>query len=193
MIGLKFGAAKPPVELAAPSQTPRIQIAATPTHEYAPFAGLESANFSRNLPATFEVDFKGLNGTGGGFIFELGGASFGAYAGFSSDGKFIWRVGGSTLGAGNAAHISAASGTVHGDGKLILCVNVGTPLTVKAYWNDVEVGTRHDGSAGSAWWAGADNGGFLKLSGSLASGGIGDRAVSYQTISTLRYYSNYTI
>ena len=147
---------------------------------------------SRNTDSVFAFDITGLDGSSGGMIFEAGAVGVSIYIGFRANGDFIYRAGnGGTPWNANTAYIEVSSGQPSGDGTLVVDVIPGAPISVRAWWNGVAIGTPIDG-ASSSNYAGTGTGGYLVTSGASVPTGEITTRVSYSTASALRYYENQT-
>lgn len=143
---------------------------------------------------TVAMDFTGLDGSTGGLIWEQGGTTIGAFVGFRANGDFIFRIGsGAAPWNAGTAYIQDSSGTVAGDGTLVVEGRTGSTGQVRAWWNGVPIGTPVDSSTSVANWAGSDAGAFLRSSGSMVIGELSTPLESpgqYTTVSTLRFYDS---
>lgn len=153
---------------------------------------MNSAALDTNSPVVLAADFTGLDGvTSPGLICELGGSSNGAVCGFASDGTFILRCGsGGAEWPSGCAYITAAPGTVHGDGTLV--AEFAVP-GMRAWWNGVQLSAY--GGSFSGKWAGTNDGAYLNAAvGTIPKGShVTAQAAGYTTASALRNYKAQTV
>lgn len=149
---------------------------------------------NRSQPVVFACDFTGLDGSGGGIIFEHGGGTVGTLVVFEADGTFHIRCGnGADLPyAAGTAYIEMPTGQPSGDGTLVWEFNP-TGGTVRAWWNGSQIGTPAGSFSGA--WTGGDGGSYLGTGiGSSATGSVHGLSpvtvVPYTTASPLRVYFN---
>jgi hypothetical protein len=143
----------------------------------------------RSDPVVFAVDFVGLTDAPG-LVFEYGGTGTGAYVGFGSTNEFIVRSGdGGVRWPVNTGYILETTTKPTGDGTLVWEFTPGTPISVRAWWNGVAIGTPVDGGTESSW-AGSNQGTFLATSTGNIPSGESDGSATYTTASKLRHYEN---
>lgn len=158
---------------------------------------LTTSNLTVASPAVFAFDVTGLDGTGGGIIFEMGASGSGAYVGFLSSGDLVIRGGsGIATPAPTVALVQINDeGAPSGDGTLVWEYDgTGSAVSVRAWWNGIllwEQTSTHTGA-----WAGSDPGGYLVGPGNYGgamSGVYYASDANYDMISPLRYYQNQTV
>lgn len=149
---------------------------------------------NRDSSAVVAMDFTGLDGSGGGLVFELGGAGIGSYVGFATDGSFHVRcgAGGEELPSEKAAYLSVpAADAPAGDGTLVVELVAGENA-VRAWWNGVELGKPVARTSGSGAIAGGDVGAYVAKAVSVCAGEV-NTPVPYESASDLRYYFDQTV
>ncbi|WP_146193119.1 hypothetical protein [Maritimibacter sp. 55A14] len=148
---------------------------------------------ARDSPAVFAVDFVGLDGSAGGCVYEQGASGVGCYVGFRANGDFVCRAGdGGTPWPAATGYILDGSGVVSGDGTLVFEFVPGSPVTVRAWWNGVGIGTPVASSVAETQWAGTNAGSFMSFALSLVDGEV-DAAAVATSHSDLRYYADQTV
>lgn len=168
----------------------------TLTQSFAIGASTTNAQVSVGLPAVFECDLVGLDGTGGGVIYEQGGSGNGCYIGFRTDGTFIARIGDGTavepIPVGTS-YIDLPAGEISGNGQMVWEIfdSGGGIFDIRLFWKGFEY-TSTQTSTAVGDWAGNNDGGYLTFTDSIA-GGHPSNTVSYGTASSLSYYSNQTL
>jgi hypothetical protein len=162
----------------------------TLTNSFSPVSTIASGAVARTQNAVFAVDFTGLVGSSGGLIYEQGAVANGSYVGFRANGDFVVRsgTGGTPWQVTTAYLLVPAASAPSGSGTLVWEFAVGTPGTVRAWWNGSEL-TGTGQSANFNSWAGSDAGGYFLQSASIVIGEFAT-AVPYATASDLRYYQN---
>jgi hypothetical protein len=162
----------------------------TLTNSFSPVSQIASGAVARTQNAVFACDFTGLVGSSGGLIYEQGAVANGSYVGFRANGDFVVRsgTGGTPWQVTTAYLLVPAASAPSGSGTLVWEFAVGTPGTVRAWWNGSEL-TGTGQSANFNSWAGSDAGGYFLKSASIVIGEFAT-AVPYATASDLRYYQN---
>lgn len=162
----------------------------TLTNSFSPVSQIASGAVARTQNAVFACDFTGLVGSSGGLIYEQGAVANGSYVGFRANGDFVVRsgTGGTPWQVTTAYLLVPAVSAPSGSGTLVWEFAVGTPGTVRAWWNGSEL-TGTGQSANFNSWAGSDAGGYFLKSASIVIGEFAT-AVPYATASDLRYYQN---
>jgi hypothetical protein len=164
----------------------------TLTTEFAPESSINGSVVDETLPCVLAMDFVGLDGSSGGFIFERGSSNSSGFVGFEADGTLIIRVGDGRArwNSGTAYYeIPNASSLVTGNGTLVLEFGVSVP-SVRAYWNRVSLGTAVPAISGTSWGGSGDGQYLGTLSSGLPIGEDGTLQLTYATASDLRYYEN---
>lgn len=184
---------------AAPLTLSPLEAGLTLTAELPAYTQIDPTNVGRYDPAVMAATFTGLDGSAGGLIAEFGGNSLGAYCGFREDGTFVVRCGDTTydpLTDTNpaAAHLVIAPGVVGGDGVLLVELTPGTPISLRAWWQDTPLLGVVEGASGNSAWSGSTDGGFLFSTGTYSQfAEVIDSNVAFQTVSALRYYRDQTV
>lgn len=147
--------------------------------------------YARSDTICFSTHFTGLDGQGGGLIYEQGGTGDGMYIGFRENGTFIARAGsGAELPNNAAAAIQLPVGTIQGDGRLDVLVIMDSHIQLSVYWNGWKQADSVETIDSNANWAGTASGVFLKEhSGSnVPKFEVHDRIPSFGSAGSLSVY-----
>ena len=174
---------------------PEQGLALTSTHPGG--STLLSANVDRDAPIVLAADFLDLDGSDGGVICHFGSGGLGAYCGFRENGDFVLRAGDGAASLGAATgYLVDSSGTVSGDGRLVVEINVtgssGSAITVRVWWRGQLIPGAVAGTLTGAFWSGDVDGLFYQAGGDGPDGEFYGRLPKGELISGLRHYSNQT-
>ena len=195
-----------------------VSLTATVTAAFDPEANLgaptstHAANSGSTFPdpndgtvdTVFAMDVTGLDGSSGGRVLSLGGATSGASAGFRANGNFVVRAGSGASDGGGASwpattsYVELAAGVIDGDGTLVIeFTTAGNTDDIRVWWNGELVGRSSvDGATrgiSDAW----GNAGSYYLSAAGLANPTGTDFVltkpAFTTASDLRVYSGATV
>lgn len=159
-----------------------------------PSAEFNSQTFTTSSNCVLAIDFTGLTPSPG-LILEVGGSGTGAYIGFDSNIDFVVRAGNGSARWNAATAYTLVSGADRpsGNGTLVVQFGAGLPISAKAWWNGVPVGTQVDNTLTSATWAGSNAANYFATSPSMVSDEIATALTTFTTASSLRYYNNQVV
>lgn len=147
--------------------------------------------YDRYQNVCFSANFTGLDGQGGGLVYELGGAVSGIYIGFRTDGTFVARAGsGEMLPNSQAAVVELPAGTIQGDGGLDVLIEMDGRITLSVFWNGWQQSDSVTSVDPSATWSGTSNGVYLlpHSGNNIPEFEVGNSVPLYTSASDLRVY-----
>jgi len=165
------------------------------TLEIAAGTFIAASTLDRGVATVVAMDLTGLDGAGGGLIWEQGGGGAGLYVGFEADGTFLTRAGNGSAGTGWQAR-TAPPAAPHGDGTLVVEISpyFGSWQT-RSWWRGRPLTTVVSGSAEADTqntWAGGNDGTYLDVAQAVTNAQP-NWPVAYATAGAMRVYQGQVV
>ncbi|MEM9435394.1 MAG: hypothetical protein AAGA15_00015 [Pseudomonadota bacterium] len=148
-----------------------------------------ASTFFNQEPVVLAFDIIGLNGSGGGMLFESGGSEAGTYIGFRPNGDFVVRTGDGAApwDAGTSYLLLPAAESPSGDGTLV--VSFDTLLgELNVWWQGAKLEGVMNGTPGP-WTGTGSPANYLNVTAAAPTGEEIATVASYTSASPLRYYN----